>query len=463
MRPSYLGKILLHWCDSCHTPVVSERCSCKETTRRVSLTPPGDARPAFPADIDFINQVYRDSYGADLIPPGHLALLNKVPDIDRMEEIILGGGVVGAIRYDPERQRWEPLPRPESIHYLVPRHRFVIIDPGAVGSVENEGASVLAPGLIAIEDSVRAGDEVYILDPEGRCAGTGRAKVSAEEARALKRGSIVRTRKTTRSYPVPGESTWQQAVLSNREIMEKTEAEAADFIRKTADYHQLPVTVSYSGGKDSLATLLLVKSVLGPVPLLFIDTRIEFPETYENVAGVAAEYGLEVMTIQGKADFWAALERVGPPAMNARWCCKVCKLGPLKQAITEKFGECLSFIGQRRYESVTRRNTPRIWRNSFVPNQLSAAPIQHWTALHVWLYLFQEKAPYNRMYEKQCDRIGCFLCPATDTGAYELIRKTHPELCNRWDASLEKWAFQQGKGIDWVRKGHWRQKGREQA
>ena len=458
MRPSYLGKILLHWCDSCHVPVLSARCRCGQTARPVPVTPPGDARPAFPSDIGFVNRIYREYFGNDLIPPGHLALMSKVPEIDRMEEIVLGGGVVGAVRFDPVKKHWEPLPRPGSTKYLKPRLRYVIIDPGAVPSVMNEGASVLAPGLLEIEESVSPGDEVYILEPSGTCVGVGRAKVSAADARTMKRGAVVRTRKNIPSHPVPGEATWDDAIVANRDILARVEAEAKAFVQKTVADNPLPVTVSYSGGKDSLATFLLVRGAVGNVPLIFIDTGIEFPETYENVIEVARRYGTDVITITGKVGFWDAFDRMGPPAMNARWCCKVCKLGPLKQAISERYGECLSFIGQRRYESVTRRNTPRVWRNSFVPNQLSASPIQNWTALHVWLYLFREKAPYNVLYEKQCDRIGCYLCPSTDPGAYDHIRVNHRDLCERWESRLREWARNNGMTDEWVDSGQWREK-----
>ena len=113
MRPSFLGKMLLHWCDTCHAPVLSGTCACGARTRKVLVTPPGDIRPAFPADIALINHIYTSHFGAPLIPDGHIALLNKVPDKDRMEEIIMGGAVVGGIRYTPSEKAWEPLPRPE--------------------------------------------------------------------------------------------------------------------------------------------------------------------------------------------------------------------------------------------------------------------------------------------------------------------------------------------------------------
>ncbi len=158
MRLSYLGKNHLHWCDTCGTPVLGKKCSCGTQTREVALTPPpGDIRPAFDDDISHINRVYRDHFGAELIPEGHVAILNKVPDFDRMEEIIMGGAVVGAIRFYPDEERWEAMPRPAAALYMTPSLRYMVVDPGAETSIRTKGASVLAPGLISIEEHVEAG------------------------------------------------------------------------------------------------------------------------------------------------------------------------------------------------------------------------------------------------------------------------------------------------------------------
>lgn len=121
MGPSYLGRILLHWCEKCHVPVLAERCNCGTATRAVPVTPSGDARRAFKEDIESINTIYMNHFGAPLIPSGHIALLNKIPGRDRMEEVVVGVGISGSIRYIPEEQRWEPYPRPEAIAQLTPK------------------------------------------------------------------------------------------------------------------------------------------------------------------------------------------------------------------------------------------------------------------------------------------------------------------------------------------------------
>ena len=458
MPSSYLGKILLRWCDHCHTPVLAEQCNCGAATRAVPVTPPGDARPAFPADIVLINTIFSDYFGTLLVPDGHLVLLNKVPDKDRMDEIVIGGGIVGSIRYIPSERRWEPIPRPEACLLATPTKRFVVVDDSAAPFIRDEGMSVLRPGMVSIDDAVRAGDEVFVMTESGTCIGVGRAKVDAATARAMERGSIVRTRKNIVSQIVPGEATWQDAVTANSAVITRAETAAMNFVEEVAAANPLPPTISYSGGKDSLATLLVVTKALGMVPLLFADTGFEFPETYANIDAVQEKYGLTVIRTNGNTKFWETFSREGPPAVNARWCCSVCKLLPVAALIRSQWGECLSFIGQRKYESHSRAQSKRVWRNPKVSNQLSAAPIQNWTALHVWLYLFREQAPYNRLYEQRLDRIGCFMCPSSDMALIHMIEKDYPLLWKGWQDRLVRWQETNELPAEWVHAGTWRVK-----
>ena len=457
MSSPFLGAIPLHWCDACHSPVLGRKCACGGSARKVPVTPPGDIRPAFPADIAHINEVYSRHFGAPLVPPGHLVLLNKVPALDRMEEVIMGGAVVSAIRFLPEEGRWEPLPRTAAAHYLSPEKRYAVADEGAVASIR-DGASLLAPGLVAISEGVRNGDEVFILDPDRHPIAVGRARAGTEEAREMERGVVVRTRKNAPATCRPGPATWADAVEANREIITRHEEEAIRFIRGTAEKNHLPANVSYSGGKDSLAVLLLARKALGDLPLLFADTGLEFEETCRNVEEVAAAFGLDIVRSEAPCRFTEVFCEEGPPAVDGRWCCRVLKLEPLKDRIEREWGECLSFIGQRKYESFSRAKSPRVWRNRNVPNQLSAAPIQSWTALHVWLYLFSEHAPYNPLYEQRIDRIGCFMCPSSDMAILEEIRARDPGRWAEWEQMLEGWRSTHGLPPEWVSAGFWRRR-----
>ncbi|MDD1724936.1 MAG: phosphoadenosine phosphosulfate reductase family protein, partial [Methanospirillum sp.] len=194
-------------------------------------------------------------------------------------------------------------------------------------------------------------------------------------------------------------------------------------------------------------------------PILYIDTGLEFPETEENIRAVTDRYDLECERIDTGGELWREFDIQGPPAVDHRWCCRTAKLEPLRRFIDSNWGECVSFVGQRKYESFSRMKNPRVWRNAYVKNQICLAPIHTWTALHVWLYIFREKAPYNAMYEHGVDRMGCYMCPASDLAVLERIRAVHPELWKAWEAKLNEWREKHNLSESWITEGEWRKRG----
>ncbi|MBR2093738.1 MAG: phosphoadenosine phosphosulfate reductase family protein, partial [Candidatus Methanomethylophilaceae archaeon] len=81
-------------------------------------------------------------------------------------------------------------------------------------------------------------------------------------------------------------------------------------------------------------------------------------------------------------------------------------------AITKNYPKgVLSFIGPRKYESEARNSKPRIWQNPWTPGQTGASPIQNWCAMHVWMYIFLRKEPFNVWYTRGLDRSGASCAP----------------------------------------------------
>ncbi|MDO5845109.1 MAG: phosphoadenosine phosphosulfate reductase family protein [Methanocorpusculum sp.] len=452
----FLAPVPFYWCDKCHTPVMGKLCSCGEKTRAVSVTPPGDVRPAFERDRKLVNKLFEEQFGVPLIPEGHLALLNKVPDEDRMEEIILGGAVVCAIRYIPSEERWEVLPREAAAVYVKPTKRVIRVNAEAAQYIK-DGSSVLMPGVTYVSPEIKIGDGVFVISDEGECVAVGRAKMSYEETVGAVKGQLVRTRRTMKPKVDANPSTWDDAIRANNNILNLYESKSIEFIKDVISKNPgVTPTISYSGGKDSLVTLLITLKAGLKLPMIFADTGLEFPETLENVKKISELYGLELIERSGERGFWEGFETNGPPAVDFRWCCKACKLTPVKELIDETWGEAISFIGQRKFESAKRMQSPRVWRNKNVPCQISAAPIQHWTAMHDWLYLFREKAAYNPLYEIGLDRIGCFMCPSSDIACMKDIETLYPEKWAEWETKLKAWGDAHGKSADWASKGLWR-------
>lgn len=464
-KPVYLGKLLLHWCKDCNVPVLEKKCSCGNTTKKVDVTPPGDIRPAFQYEIDQINAVSMEQFNAPLIPQGHLVVLNKAPYDDRMEEVIVDGEVLASFRFEIDKLKWVLLPRLIGARRLFENtdlkkmKGWVVLDGGAVGFIL-KGASVLAPGIVDADPHLQPYDEAVVLTPEGEVIAAGRTRMSGADMIAHKKGVGVKNRWKGKpeSVTIPeGGQTWDDAVKANSEILDRFEKKSKKFIRHTIETVGRPVSVSYSGGKDSLAVLQLVSECVDDYNLLFADTGLEFPETLDNVNDIADHYNKTLLIKEAGEAFWESVGDFGPPSVEARWCCKVCKLGPIAQIINDNYEDgCLTFIGQRKYESDARAKSERVWKNPWVGNQIGAAPIQEWTAMHVWLYIFKSKVPYNVMYERGFDRIGCWLCPSSSLADLFRLKETHPEMEEKLQKHLLEYAEKMGLSKEWVEHGLWR-------
>ena len=115
----------------------------------MEITPPGDARPGFSHDIELARRTLDSQFGpgagAAVLPEGRLVVLNKAPALDRMDEVIADGAVLGTMRYDVGRG-WTFLPRMQAARAMeaVMTKGRIVADDGAVPFVL-KGSNLLAP------------------------------------------------------------------------------------------------------------------------------------------------------------------------------------------------------------------------------------------------------------------------------------------------------------------------------
>ena len=462
-----LGKNHLRWCFECNLPILeSGECPvCGAKTEEVEITPPGDVRPAFDHDIGLIRSVvdrqFGEGTGYSLIPEGHAVLLNKAPSLDHMDEIIIDGKAVASLRYDLGKG-WVFINRMQSAMRIaeMATKGYVVCDPSAVKFVQ-ESKNLMSPGVVGASADVKPGDEVIIITEDHIAVGTGTAKMTAEEMIAADHGMAVRTKWVKPEEPVISDRkhTWDEIAEANKDVILKRRDEAVGFIRKQVEESKVPAIVSFSGGKDSLTTLLLTLDAGYKLPVLFVNTGLEFNETVEHVRDVCKRHDLKLIEEAAPTDaFFGNLVQFGPPAKDFRWCCKTNKLGPTVGAINKNFPNgVLSFIGQRKYESEARHNKPRVWKNPWTPGQTGASPIQSWNSIHVWMYIFLKKEPFNVWYTRGLDRIGCFLCPASDLSEFDIVAGGSDRY-PQWDEYLTKYMEERGLPKEWKEYGLWRWK-----
>ncbi|MCX8204674.1 MAG: phosphoadenosine phosphosulfate reductase family protein [Candidatus Nezhaarchaeota archaeon] len=453
MKKPWLIAADLYWCRGCEAPLLEPRCSrCGSVVSRLHASPPRDVRPAFPSDVERVAKSIRAELGDEaekvLLPSGCLVLLNKVAYVDQADEVIVGGWPIGLLYYNPEQRRWRFKPAAEGAARMWRSEvgYWAQIKRSSVRQWASLSPSEVARGSLP----ERVGSYVYLVSPSGQAVG-----LAVWTGEALK---VVKAWSPQSPHSSPRGSSWRAAVEANEEALRRAEARARSFIANVSKrFSDKPKVVSFSGGKDSLACLILCLRELGETPLLFNDTGLELPETVRHVEEVASRLSLELQLASAEDAFWRALPNFGPPARDYRWCCKVCKLVPIAELMRRRFnGGVLTFLGQRRLESFARARSPPVAASRWVKGSVIASPISDWAALHVWLFLMKEGAEVNPLYAKGFDRVGCWLCPASELAELRLVEALHPELWEPWEEWLRSWASKHGLPPRWVELGLWR-------
>jgi len=313
-----------------------------------------------------------------------------------MDEVVVDGHVLATLKFEPEHD-YRLMLRMEGARRIAHKlTRNWIVVAGDAAPYIIKGASAMVPGIEDADSGIRKGGEVVVLSENREAIAVGFARMDGTDMLRLEKGAGTKTRHSSeprKSDVLDGKKSWDDVVEGNMKAMSDRIEESIEFIRKVIKQYSKPVTVSFSGGKDSLATLLLLLDAGVKPRMMFVDTGLEFEETLDNVQRTADEFGLELLVEHATPTFWDNVWDFGPPSKDFRWCCKSCKLGPTTKLINKHFPDgVLSFIGQRRYESQIRAHKGKTWKNPWVPGQHAASPVQYWTALHVWL-LALESAP----------------------------------------------------------------------
>jgi len=206
--------------------------------------------------------------------------------------------------------------------------------------------------------------------------------------------------------------------------------------------------IAFSGGKDSVALLDICHRVLPlSVPVIFSDTDMELPDTYEVWKQVQLRYStrrfFRACAERSALNNW---ETFGPPSRTIRWCCSVHKSTPALMLIKEdpqlfssiapdhrSNPKIMAFLGVRSEESLSRSNyddTAVGVKNASQTNQM---PILDWGAHELWLYIFANDLLINPAYRKGLARVGCAMCPESSEKYGWFVHAAYPSLLKPYE------------------------------
>jgi phosphoadenosine phosphosulfate reductase len=478
----------IFWCGKCNLPLIGEECGrCGSKGQALRLSQPADVRFCSPYEREVLDRQLYSAFGCDPIGE-RLVLLNKIPGEDKTDEVIVDGFIFGVLSFELSEMdyRFEPSLRGAKI--LLKHAEGKKIELKKTNGHLN-GKSVAADSVEAFDSDIKAGD--FVLVTAGNLTGYGvslidsadfpdlRAPPEPEnrielESSTVAGGKVLRIRKVDSSeasfHPeVPDLGACIDANKKHLQVLGKNAINTIRGIISRKEYRNLPVYVSFSGGKDSLVVLDLARASLKQRELkaFFLNTGIEFPETVEFVRSFCREREIPLIEANAGSAFREQVGKFGPPAKDFRWCCKVCKLasaGDLdtgKEASSRKGAGDVAYLtidGKRKHESFSRARIAASETNPFVPAQLNIFPIRDWKAIEVWLYIHWRGLSYNPLYDLGFERVGCWLCPSALAAEYDRVKVLHPEMYAKWNAFLLEWAKSRGLSEKFVEHGFWRWK-----
>lgn len=261
-------------------------------------------------------------------------------------------------------------------------------------------------------------------------------------------------------------------IEKNREILEQLTQDTIKKIYNTYIEYQNKVDVFYvafSGGKDSVVTLDLVQRALphNSFKVLFGDTGMEFPDTYEVVEKIkqlCANEGIDFHTAKSQYSPDYTWSQFGPPATVNRWCCSVHKTTPqimcLRNILDKHDFTGLAFTGIRGDESLSRSDYDDITYGGKHSGQYSCHSILEWNTAELYLYLYSNNLVLNEAYKKGCSRAGCLVCPMS-IGKHDYIKhQNYPKetdiYINKIISTSGKTNYTQEDFKHFVGDGYWR-------
>lgn len=249
-------------------------------------------------------------------------------------------------------------------------------------------------------------------------------------------------------------------------------AMAKNRIREWYEAHGGSVYVSFSGGKDSVVLLHLVRSIYPGVPAVFCDTGNEYPEIrdfvrkFEDVTWVTPrkrlhdviqEYGYPLISkevakqvfevrhtkSQKLKDRRLSMDSKSSGRLSLKWrflteapydisdkCCYWLKKEP--SARYEKETGRKPFVGTTVGESRLRyQQYARHGCNTFEGGRIASKPLSIWSEEDIWKYIKDNNLEVCSLYSKGFDRTGCMCCGFgihQDLGRFDRLKKHNEKV-----------------------------------
>ncbi len=182
------------------------------------------------------------------------------------------------------------------------------------------------------------------------------------------------------------------------------------------------VGIGFSGGADSEVLLHIALKLNPDIPVLFVDTRYEFPETISFMEKIRNEWNISSLTaVRATTDIAEKLIRKygkGTSEFTLKFN-KHHKIQPLVSGIKRLHLD--AFISGIRGVEHEERAKETIFSPRENAQHIRVHPMLFWTQLDVREYLKKNRLPHNPLYDKGYTSLGSTLdtTPNKDSNMHE--------------------------------------------
>lgn len=208
-------------------------------------------------------------------------------------------------------------------------------------------------------------------------------------------------------------ANWNDEQVKQIESHFKESADVLTWAYQT--YSSDEIVYACSFGAEGIVLLDLIYKVNKQANIVFLDTGLHFPETYELIDKVKQRYPeLQIEMLQPELTLPKQKELYGDKLWehDPNQCCHLRKILPLSNRLTTVSAW---ISGLRREQSAQRRKTNYLNKDIRF-HTIKICPLIHWTWDEIWSYIMLFQLDYNLLHDHEYPSIGCQPCtlPATD-------------------------------------------------
>lgn len=191
--------------------------------------------------------------------------------------------------------------------------------------------------------------------------------------------------------------------------------------------------VSFSGGKDSTAMLLMmIEKGMQIDDIIFCDTGKEFPEIYEHIKQVEQYIKRPITVLKADKSFdYYMLEHIKTKGKNKgkrgygwatpmlRWCTNYLKRNVMNKYLKSLKGDYVTYIG-------IAYDEPK--RHANISDNV-IHPLYDWkvTEKQALQYCYDKGFSWGGCYDN-FKRLSCYCCPLQRISEWRILRDNYPDL-----------------------------------